>query len=174
MSVQWDTTGHTTLEDHWSHKYTGMPLEPHWLTLAPSDVPMAIQCWIAWLEHTGIPLEVHWKPLKAHWKHTDNQQFFRCHLESNLSKHAGSLSVTTEACTSPHHTCQVCVARRPESPLELSALCWLQFYCKLFPNIQLEYQHWFRWRFDTNLSTNHRQNHWWPSLPMHIIVTRSC
>ena len=30
LSVHWDNTGQTTLEDHWSHKYTGMPLEPHW------------------------------------------------------------------------------------------------------------------------------------------------
>ena len=36
--------GQTTLDDHWSHKYTGMPLEPHWLMLAPSGVPVAIQC----------------------------------------------------------------------------------------------------------------------------------
>ena len=33
-----------TLEDHWSHRYTGMPLEPHWLMLAPSGIPVAIQC----------------------------------------------------------------------------------------------------------------------------------
>ena len=44
LAVHWDTTGLTTLEDHWSHKYTGMPLEPHWLMLAPSGVPVAIQC----------------------------------------------------------------------------------------------------------------------------------
>ena len=44
MSVHWDTTGQTALEDHWSHKDTGMPLEPHWLVLAPSGVPVAIQC----------------------------------------------------------------------------------------------------------------------------------
>ena len=63
--VHWDVTGTTladantqwcssgdpvliciigTLEDHWSHKYTGMPLEPHWLMLALSGVPVAIQC----------------------------------------------------------------------------------------------------------------------------------
>ena len=33
-----------TLGDHWSHKYTGMPLEPHWLMLAPNSVPVAMQC----------------------------------------------------------------------------------------------------------------------------------
>ena len=33
-----------TLEDHWSHKYTGMPLEPQWLMIAPSGIPVAIQC----------------------------------------------------------------------------------------------------------------------------------
>ena len=32
-----------TLEDHWSHKYIGVPLEPPWLMLAPSGVPVAIQ-----------------------------------------------------------------------------------------------------------------------------------
>ena len=60
--VHWDATGTTqadtstqwcsrvnlhnwnTLGDHGSHKYTGMPLEPHWPMLAPSGVPMAIQC----------------------------------------------------------------------------------------------------------------------------------
>ena len=60
--VHWDATGTTlvdastqwcssvdlhywnTLEDHWSQKYTGMPMEPHWLMLAPSGVPVAIQC----------------------------------------------------------------------------------------------------------------------------------
>ena len=44
LSVHWDTTGQTTLEDHWSHKYTEMPLEPHWLMLAPTGVTVAIQC----------------------------------------------------------------------------------------------------------------------------------
>ena len=62
QQVHWDATGTTladastqwrssvnlhnwnTLEDHWSHKYTAMPLEPHWLKLAPSGVPVAIQC----------------------------------------------------------------------------------------------------------------------------------
>ena len=33
-----------TLEGHWSHKYTGMPLKPHWLMLARSGIPLAIQC----------------------------------------------------------------------------------------------------------------------------------
>ena len=62
LSVHWDTTGQTTLEDHWSHKYAGMPLEPHWLVLAPSGVPVAIQFQFAQLEHTKRPLEpqVHW------------------------------------------------------------------------------------------------------------------
>ena len=59
LSVHWDTTGlhwnHTgwcyypvvfqssgnmhnwnTLEDHWSYMYTGMPLEQHWLMMAPT------------------------------------------------------------------------------------------------------------------------------------------
>ena len=29
---------------HWSHKFTGMPLESHWLMLTPSGIPVAIQC----------------------------------------------------------------------------------------------------------------------------------
>ena len=33
-----------TLEDHWSHKYTGVLREQHWLMLAASGVPVAIQC----------------------------------------------------------------------------------------------------------------------------------
>ena len=36
-----------TLKDHWSHKYTWMPLEPHWLMIAPTGVPVAIQCQFA-------------------------------------------------------------------------------------------------------------------------------
>ena len=62
LSVHWDTTGQTKLEDDWSHKFTGMPLEPHWLMLVPSGVPVAIQCWSAHLEHPGRPLQpqVHW------------------------------------------------------------------------------------------------------------------
>ena len=50
--AQWSSSGNSsvnlhnwnwnTLEDHWSHKYTGMPLEPHWLMLAPSGIPVAI------------------------------------------------------------------------------------------------------------------------------------
>ena len=44
LSVHWDTTGQTTLEYHWSHKYTGMPLEQPWPMLAPTGVPVAIQC----------------------------------------------------------------------------------------------------------------------------------
>ena len=46
--LQWRSSvnlhNRNTLEDHWSHKYTGMPLQPHWLMLAPSGVPVAIQC----------------------------------------------------------------------------------------------------------------------------------
>ena len=60
--VHWDATGTTladastqwcssvnlhnwnTLEDHWNHKYTGITLKPQWLMLAPSGVPVAIQC----------------------------------------------------------------------------------------------------------------------------------
>ena len=65
LSVHWDTTGQTALEDHWSHKYTGMPLEPHWLMLAPSGDPVLI-CIIG----------THWRTtgatstLGCHWNHT--------------------------------------------------------------------------------------------------------
>ena len=51
------------MEDHWSQRYTGRPLEAHWL---PTILyPVAFQCtlgskfqarWIA----TGLPLEDHW------------------------------------------------------------------------------------------------------------------
>ena len=37
----------STLEDHWDRAYTGMPLEPHWLMLAPSGVPVAIQSYFS-------------------------------------------------------------------------------------------------------------------------------
>ena len=37
IGTHWKTTGATS-------KCTGMPLEPHWLMLAPSGVPVAIQC----------------------------------------------------------------------------------------------------------------------------------
>ena len=44
---QWQSRAHhlhnwNTLEHHWSHKCTGMPLELHWLLLAPSSVPVTI------------------------------------------------------------------------------------------------------------------------------------
>ena len=56
-----------TLEDHWSHRYTGMPLEPHWLMLAPSGVPVGSSVNL----HNWNTLEDHWKatgrPLEAHW-----------------------------------------------------------------------------------------------------------
>ena len=42
-------------------QYTGLPLdrllEPHWLMLSPSGLPMVIQCPLAYLEHTERPLE---------------------------------------------------------------------------------------------------------------------
>ena len=71
-----------TLEDHWSQKYTGMPLEHdgrpleiHWKTTGRSLEahwlsPVAFQCtqgskfqahWIA----TGLPLEDHWLRVRA-------------------------------------------------------------------------------------------------------------
>ena len=47
-NTQWWTSVNlhnwNTLGDHWNHKHTGMPLVPHWLILAPSCVPVAIQC----------------------------------------------------------------------------------------------------------------------------------
>ena len=79
----------STLEDHWSNKFTGMPLEPHWLMLAPSGKPVLIciigtqwrttgstlentgyqQFFLQWhssthwglnSRHTGLPLNYHW------------------------------------------------------------------------------------------------------------------
>ena len=44
---QWQSGGNmhnwNTMEDQWSHKYTGMPLEPHWLMLVPSGVLVTTQ-----------------------------------------------------------------------------------------------------------------------------------
>ena len=74
-STQWFSSGNPllicTLEDHWSHTYNEMPSEPQWLMLAPSEVPVAIQCQFAPLEHAGRPLEYHWNTagsiLETHW-----------------------------------------------------------------------------------------------------------
>ena len=56
------TTGQTTLKDHWSHNYTGMPLEPHWLPTILS--PVAFQCTL------GSKFQAHWivtgRPLEDH------------------------------------------------------------------------------------------------------------
>ena len=51
-SQYWDTTGQITLE-------------PHWLMLSPSDLPVAIKCLFAWSQHTGRPPEPH-----LHWDAT--------------------------------------------------------------------------------------------------------
>ena len=75
-SVNWHNWN--TLEDHWSHEYTGMPLEPHWLMLAPSGVPVLICIGTHW-KTTG-------KPLEDHWKYTGYQQFF---LQWHSSVHWG-------------------------------------------------------------------------------------
>ena len=113
LSVHWDTTGQTALEDHWSHKYTGMPLEPHWLMLAPSGVPVLI-CIIGthwkttgatstlachW-NHTGWCLHPvvsqwrssvnlhNWNTLEDHWKHTGiSPVAFQCTLGSKFQAH---------------------------------------------------------------------------------------
>ena len=78
LSVHWDITGQITLVHHWGHKYTGMPLEPHWLMLTPrrewcpSGDPVLI-CTI--LEHTGRPLEpqVHWDATATTLAYTSTQ-----------------------------------------------------------------------------------------------------
>ena len=48
VAFQWQSSVNmhnwNTPEDHWSHKYIGMLLEPpHWLMLAHSGIPVAIQ-----------------------------------------------------------------------------------------------------------------------------------
>ena len=55
-----------------------MPLEPHWLMLVPSGVPMAIQCSFASLEHTGRPREpqVHWDATGTTMADASAQQCF--------------------------------------------------------------------------------------------------
>ena len=52
----------STLEDHWSNKFTGMPLEPHWLMLAPSGKPVLICIIGTQWRTTGSTLEAHWLP----------------------------------------------------------------------------------------------------------------
>ena len=47
------------LEDHWSHKYSGMPLEPHWLMLAP-----VVSQWQSSVNLHNWNIE---KPLEDHW-----------------------------------------------------------------------------------------------------------
>ena len=71
---QWQARAHhlhnwNTLEDHWSHRYTGMPLEPHWLMLASSGVQWQssanLHNWDTQEDHrktTGATLETHWLP----------------------------------------------------------------------------------------------------------------
>ena len=75
-----------TLEYRWGHTYTGMPKEPHWPMSAPSGNSVLIRI-----------IETHWittgRPLEAHWKHTDYQQFF---LQSYSSVHWGLSSRHTE------------------------------------------------------------------------------
>ena len=66
-STQWCSSGNPVLiciiglEDHWSQKYTRMPLEPHWLMLAPSGAPVLIYIIGTHWQITGKPLEDHWK-----------------------------------------------------------------------------------------------------------------
>ena len=71
-----------TLEDHWSHKYIGMPLEPRWLMLAPSGDPVLI-CIIG----------THWnttgKPLEDHWKHTGNTLATNSSFSSGIPVYTG-------------------------------------------------------------------------------------
>ena len=45
------------LENQWSHKYTWMPLEPHWLMLASSGIPMLICIIGTHWKIIGRPLE---------------------------------------------------------------------------------------------------------------------
>ena len=65
LSVHWDTSGQTALEDHWSHKYTGTTLADASTQWCSSGDPVLI-CIIG----------THWKTtgatstLGCHWNHT--------------------------------------------------------------------------------------------------------
>ena len=64
------------LEDHWRHKYIGMPLEPTGWCYHP-----VVSQWQSSVNfHNWNALEDHWeatgRPLEAHWKHIGYQQFF--------------------------------------------------------------------------------------------------
>ena len=63
---QWQSSVHVhnwnTLEDHWSHRYTVMTLEPHWLVLASSGVP----------GQSSVNLH-NWNTLDDHWNATKSK-----------------------------------------------------------------------------------------------------
>ena len=59
LSVHWDTTGQTTLEDRWSHKYTGMPLQT---TLADAST----------LWRPSVNLH-NWNTMEDHWSHNNTR-----------------------------------------------------------------------------------------------------
>ena len=81
-----------TLEDHWSHKYTGMPLELHWLVLAP-----VVSQWRSSVNlHNWNTLEHHWEATGRPLEHTGNalaanSSFspvaFQCTLGSKFQAH---------------------------------------------------------------------------------------
>ena len=63
--TQWQSRAHhvhnwNILEYHWRYRYTGMPLEPHWLMLAPSEVVSQ------WQSSDNLH---NWNTLEHHWSH---------------------------------------------------------------------------------------------------------
>ena len=80
-----------TLEDHWIHKYTGMPLEPHWLMLTPSGVPVLI-----------CIVETHWnttgRPLEDHLNHNGNTLATNKSFSSGIPVYAGVYVSGTQDC----------------------------------------------------------------------------
>ena len=106
------------------------------LLLSPStDIKISYFCQKYHLKDTykifkkfNVGLKFEWGLLDQYWLSCEGlpfEDFFSCLYDGLLCKHAGDDPVTTEAWSSPHLTCQVCVVWLPESLMGLSALCIL-------------------------------------------------